>query len=118
MSQGLARCGWRVGAGASSPSPNDCNRDDRRGGAGVITSLLGDCNLGDRRVGTSVVTSLVGDCNKIGMWNVLSLNKPGELVNFLKEMKRMRARIMMVAETFWDNEGSFQTQLAQSEIGD
>ena len=118
MVQGLARCGWRGGAGASSPSPSDCNRDDGRVGAGVVTSLVGDCNRGDRREGTGVVTSLVGDCNKIGTWNVLSLNQPGKLANVLKEMKRMGVGIMGVAETFWAKDGYFQTQLPESEGGD
>src|SRR6267154_2721109 len=58
------------------------------------------------------------DCNKIGTWNVLSLNMPGKLANVLKEMKRMRVGIMGVAETFWVKEGSFPTQLPESEGGD
>src|SRR6267154_2385658 len=99
MIQGLARCGWRGGAGASSPSPSDCNRDDRREGTGVVTSL-------------------VGDCNQIGAWNVLSLNQPGKLANVLKEMKRMGVGIMGVAETFWAKDWSFQTQHPESEGGD
>src|SRR6267154_1989270 len=58
------------------------------------------------------------DCNKIGTWNVLSLNMPGKLANVLKEMKRTGVRIMGVEETFWDKEGSFPTQLPESEGGD
>src|SRR6267154_2479081 len=118
MVQGLARCGWRGGAGASSPSPSDCNRDDGRVGAGVVTSLIGDCNRGDKHEGTGFFTSLVGDYNKIGTWNVLSLNQPGKLANVLKEMKRMRVVIVGVAETFWAIEGSFQIQLPESGGGD
>ena len=92
VAQGLARCGGRVGAGAASPSSSDCNRCERRGGAGVFTSL-------------------VGDCNKIGTWNVRSLYRSGKLANVLKEMKRMGIGIMGVAETMWNNEGSFTTEL-------
>src|SRR6267154_3280190 len=58
------------------------------------------------------------DCKKIGTWNVRSLNMPGKLANVLKEMKRMRVGIMRVAETFWTKEGSFPTQLPESEEGD
>src|SRR6267154_553125 len=43
---------------------------------------------------------------------------PGKLANVLKEMKRMGVGIMGVAETFWDKEGSFPTQLPESERGD
>src|SRR6267154_1201624 len=43
---------------------------------------------------------------------------PGKLANVLKEMKRMRVGIMGVAETFWDKEGCFPTQLPESEGGD
>ena len=43
---------------------------------------------------------------------------PGKLANVLKEMKRMRVGIMGVAETFWTKEGSFPTQLPESEGGD
>ena len=99
MAQGLARCGGRVGAGAASPSSSDCNCCERRGEAGVFTSL-------------------VGDCNKIAIWNVRSLYKSGKLANFLKEMKRMRIGIMGVAETMWNNEGSFTTELPESVDGE
>src|SRR6267154_6455327 len=58
------------------------------------------------------------DCNKIWTWNVRSLNMPGKPANVLKEMKRMRVGIMGVAETFWTKEGSFPTQLPESEGGD
>ena len=58
------------------------------------------------------------DCNKIGTWNVRSLNMPGKLANVLKEMKRMGVGIMGVAETFWEKEGDFTTQLPESEGGD
>ena len=43
---------------------------------------------------------------------------PGKLANVLKEMKRKRVGIMGVAETFWNKEGSFPTQLPESEGGD
>ena len=62
--------------------------------------------------------SLVRECNKIGTWNVRSLNMPGKIENVLKEMKRMRVGIMGVAEIFWTKEGSFPTQLPESEGGD
>src|SRR6267154_240822 len=58
------------------------------------------------------------DYNKIGTWNVRSLYKPGKLANVPKEMKRTRVGIMEVAETFWDKEGFFQTQLPEGEGGD
>src|SRR6266403_5290624 len=99
MVQGLARCGGRGGAGAASPSSSDFNRCERHGGAGVFTSL-------------------VGDCNKIGTWNVRSLYRSGKLANVLKEKKRMGIGIMGVAETMWNNEGSFTTELPESVSGD
>src|SRR6059036_1696807 len=99
LAQGLVPCGGRGGAGAASPSSSDCNRCERRGGAGVFTSL-------------------VGDRNKIATWNVRSLYKSGKLANVRKEMKRMGIGIMGVAETMWNNEGSFTTELPESVGGD
>src|SRR2546425_9659988 len=99
VAQGLTRCGGHGGTGAASPSSSDCNRCEVRGGAGVFTSL-------------------VGDCNKIATWNVRSLYKSGKLANVLKEIKRMGIGIMGVAETMWNNEGSFTTELPESVGGD
>ena len=63
-------------------------------------------------------SSSVSDCKKIGSWNVRSLNKPGKLTNVISEMKRMGVGILGVAETWWEKDGSFTTQLPESEGGD
>ena len=51
------------------------------------------------------------DCYKIGTWNVRSLNQPGKMGNVLQEMVRMRMDIVGVAETFWDGNGEFSTNI-------
>src|SRR5437867_1065848 len=99
VAQGLARCGGRVGAGAAPSSSSDCNRCERRGGAAVFTSLI-------------------GDCNKIETWNVRNLYKKGKLANVLSEMERMGVDVTGVAETTWNNEGSFPKELPESVGGD
>ena len=66
----------------------------------------------------NVGASSVSDCKKIGSWNVRSLNKPGKWTNVISEMKRMRVGILGVAESWWEKDGSFTTQLPESEGGD
>ena len=51
------------------------------------------------------------DCYKIGTWNVRSLNQPGKMGNVLQEMVRMKMDILGVAETFWDGNGEFSTNI-------
>ena len=58
------------------------------------------------------------DCNRVGTWNVRSLYKAGKLAGVMKEMKRMKIGIMGVAETCWDKEGTFTTQLPEKVGGD
>ena len=67
---------------------------------------------------TTAASLSVRVCKKIGTWNVSSLYKPGKLTNLLSEMKTMGLEIMGVAEPFWDKDGSFPTQLPESEGGD
>jgi hypothetical protein len=68
-------------------------------------------------VGVGVASSWKSECNKMGTWNVRSLYKPGKIANVISEMKRMGVGIMGVAETFWDKEGSFTTELPGSDGG-
>ena len=58
------------------------------------------------------------DCNRVGTWNVRSLYKLGKMAGVMKEMKRMKIGIMGVAETCWDKEGTFTTELPQKDGGD
>ena len=51
------------------------------------------------------------DCYKIGTWNVRSLNQPGKMGNVLQEMVRMKMDILGVAETFWDGNVEFSTNI-------
>lgn len=99
--RGLARCGGREGAGVASPSSSDCNRHGVRGEAGAAGSSACDCNV-------------VG---KVGTWNVRSLHIAGKMANVMSEMKRMGVGIMGVAETCWEDVGTFPTQLPIEEGG-
>ena len=47
-----------------------------------------------------------------------SLYKSGKMAGVMKEMKRMKIEIMGVAETCWDNEGTFTTELPEKDGGD
>ena len=58
------------------------------------------------------------DCNRVGTWNLRSLYKPGKMAGVMKEMKRMKIGIMGVAETCWDKEGTFTTELPEKDGGD
>src|SRR5688572_5242114 len=46
----------------------------------------------------------------IGTWNVRSLRKTGKLANVMQEMRRMEVSIMGVAETCWQEHGTFASQ--------
>jgi len=59
-------------------------------------------------------------CNKIkfGTWNVRSLYRPGKLANVVSEMKRLGVGLLGLAETCWDKDGVFTTQLPDKEGGE
>ena len=54
------------------------------------------------------------DFFKIATWIVRCLYQPGKMGNTLQEMIRMKIDILGVAETSWDGEGEFSTNIPET----
>ena len=65
----------------------------------------GDCEIAGNHSPSS------SDCYNIGTWKVRSLYQQGKLASVIQEMAKLSLGILEIAETFWPNEGDFQSSM-------